>query len=634
MDKKIKYLMMFAAIAALATGLTACSSEDDLASDEQQRGVVKTEFTISFPQTTTGITRLGSDIVQVAAENNQTKFRGIKGIKLYPFNLTTSGVFSENGSETIPTAITLYGGTPGKSGASGSENNEIAGFSNNQTGLASLYASSNAHLYKNVEIEMGINSFVFYGEAATVTGQEAKHVGKLENTFDELVSTSTLKDIKFSPSPRFSGSSVGVNGTAIATYLSKVAATKDDNNNAWSNTSHAGLRTLYNNFISITTGSWANVKAVMQRVYKNVKPFDDDTQATKNMKNAIRTAITSSISGVTADNDDNLTFSSDYSNYPADINLPDGAAYVKWDENETNPDNKFKPIITEEQNTGLNVAPLSNYVYPASLYYWVKSDIKTSEEAKMSYSDTDTWTTITNGYNNGDRVTSKTRSIVITKPVQYAVARLDVTVTAVSSLKDGTRNANGDIVGTVIKLTDDNGASLFPITGIMVGSQKSVNYAFEQISSDNKQYTMYDSEVRDDSDKQIFLSTTKTSAIHTLLLESNDATSSTDTDADVQIAVEFMNNGEQTIVGANGQYILPKTKFYLLGTIHPWKSTETNPAIKRVFKQDYTTIANLTISSLKNAHNTLPDLSVPQLDLGLSIDMTWKQGVTYDITIE
>ena len=81
----------------------------------------------------------------------------------------------------------------------------------------------------------------------------------------------------------------------------------------------------------------------------------------------------------------------------------------------------------------------------------------------------------------------------------------------------------------------------------------------------------------------------------------------------------------------NGQFILPGTKFYLIGTLHPWKEGET---IKRAFKQDHTTIANLIVSSLKNAHSTLPDLGVPQMDLGVSINLTWQPGVTHEITID
>ena len=53
----------------------------------------------------------------------------------------------------------------------------------------------------------------------------------------------------------------------------------------------------------------------------------------------------------------------------------------------------------------------------------------------------------------------------------------------------------------------------------------------------------------------------------------------------------------------------------------------------RVFIQDYTTTCNMTIKNLKNAYSTIPDLRVARLQLGLSVDLTWRQGVTYEIDL-
>lgn len=602
-------VFLMAMLVTMTAFLTACNSEDSVtdAYANGDRGVVKTEFTISFPQTTTGLTRLGADVVQVPDGENVVAFRGIKDIELYPFKDATGDI---DETTTVPTPITLFGGTVGQTGASGTANNTI-------TGSSALYSGSNSHLYKNVDIAVGTQSFIFYGEAATTSTQNAKEVGSLTKN----VAGTTLDDITFEPTPIFTGTSVGSNGEAVAAYLTSVANTEDANGNKWSQSTNPGLQTLYQNFTSITTGAWANVKAAMQRVYTNLKASAsaNDLASTTAMKNAICSAITNATYGVTVDTDGKLLFSNTYGNYPADLGLPDGAAYVTW--NAT--DKEFKTLVTAEHNTGMDVAPLSTFAYPASLYYWVKSGIKTSEETKDSHSDTDTWTTITSGYDEDTKVTSKTRSIVITDPVQYAVARLDLTLQASSPLLDASNQTITLYSG---------GQNKFPVTGIIVGGQKAVDWKFEQITSNpvtDPAYTMYDSQVADGAPR--FLSTTPTSAIHTLLLETNDATSATDTNADIQIAVELQNNSNQTIVGYNKQYILPGCKFYLIGTLKPWKDGET---IKRAFKQDYTTTANLTINSLANAHSTLPDLGVPQLNLGVSIDLTWKTGVTHDITIE
>lgn len=604
------------ALLATTTGLfTACTSSEDSVADvntTEERGVVKTEFTISFPQTTTGLTRLGADVVQVAAESNLTKFRGIKGIMLYPFTDLPADVTK---TSTVPTPITLYGGATGKAGASSTTNDAIDGYDattySSTSGLQSLYKESCAHLYKNVDIAVGTKSFIFYGEAATTAAQSASEVGSLTRTLS--ATDKTLNGITYSPTPIFTGTATNANGTAIANYLTSIAATKDADNNLWSATTNPGLKTLYDNFTSITTGAWANVKAAVQRMYTNLDARTGDVASTTAMKTAIRAAIVNADYGVSVSGG-TLAFSEDYDDYPADLGLPDGAAYVKWDS-----DTKaFSQVVTSEQNTGMNVAPLSNYVYPASLYYYVKSGILTSEEVKETYNDNDTWATITNAYTNGNAVTSKTRSIVIADPVQYAVARLDVTLKASSTLVDR-NNAN-------INLTS-GGNQAFPITAIIVGGQKPVDYKFEQTAG--TAYTVYDNQVADGGTR--YLNTTATSAINTLLLETNDAASDADTNADVQIAIELQNNGTQTIVGYNGQLILPGTKFYLIGKIHPWKDGET---IKKAFKQDYTTTVNLTVSNLKNARNTMPDLAVPQLDLGVTIDLTWQTGVIHNITID
>ena len=92
--------------------------------------------------------------------------------------------------------------------------------------------------------------------------------------------------------------------------------------------------------------------------------------------------------------------------------------------------------------------------------------------------------------------------------------------------------------------------------------------------------------------------------------------------------------------------IYPQCKFYLTGTLDPalndgqevtghtnYKDANNN-LIKKAFMQDYTTTANLKISSLMNAYNTLPDLALPQMEMGLSVDLNWKTGISQNINIE
>ena len=85
-------------------------------------------------------------------------------------------------------------------------------------------------------------------------------------------------------------------------------------------------------------------------------------------------------------------------------------------------------------------------------------------------------------------------------------------------------------------------------------------------------------------------------------------------------------------MGANGQLIPAGGKFYLVATLSAKDATEGTVG-KRVFRQDVKTIAKLNIGSLANAYNEIPDLRTPKLELGMSVDLTWQAGHTYEITI-
>ena len=42
----------------------------------------------------------------------------------------------------------------------------------------------------------------------------------------------------------------------------------------------------------------------------------------------------------------------------------------------------------------------------------------------------------------------------------------------------------------------------------------------------------------------------------------------------------------------------------------------------------------LCLKDLKKAYNVIPDLTAPQLELGLSVDLTWQQGDTYAVELK
>jgi hypothetical protein len=124
----------------------------------------------------------------------------------------------------------------------------------------------------------------------------------------------------------------------------------------------------------------------------------------------------------------------------------------------------------------------------------------------------------------------------------------------------------------------------------------------------------------------------------------------TATDQKVYVALEFVNNAED-FRGFDG-IVKKGCKFYMIAQLNP--ETDVTDQVSgvantdnKVFKQDFNTIANFTIGAgsadgdnngeadnpagLANAYTTIPDLRTPQLELGFSVDLTWRKGIQFDI---
>ena len=113
------------------------------------------------------------------------------------------------------------------------------------------------------------------------------------------------------------------------------------------------------------------------------------------------------------------------------------------------------------------------------------------------------------------------------------------------------------------------------------------------------------------------------------------------------IALEFKNNLGQDFYGAKG--LIPAgSTFYLVGKLSPASGgTWTNPYSSktdyrvsysnkpRVFAQDFKTVAtfNLIENSLQKAYSTVPDLRSTEMLFGLSVDLKWQPGLTFDVDL-
>lgn len=619
----MKNLALMGAIALTgAVGFTACSSSDDVTVNNPdfnpETNSVKTQFTISLPS---GLNQTR----QVSAVTQESGFRGIEKIKLIPYTLASGDV--------------LVGST---ANASLTELAAISAFDN---------ANSNSKVYADVEFNTGTSNFLFYGKAIDntantdiVSASDKFKYGTLAVT--GLTGAPTLSSVEFTPVAIYENGTTeeitAINagkdvGTSLITALNAVAnatpaALSDNSTPKFKEvtTQNSTVKDLFTLYSALTTASSHSVQAIFYKLYRELDGLaaSDNTSDGYKLATAIRTAIatycdiTASGGATTA-----VTLKSNYTGYPASVNLPDGAVRVAYTAG------SFVASTSMAYAPVYNVTALDHYVFPANLQYYVNSQIKVANAVKSPQYLTNSWADILNLYTDGTAITGNTRSVALTNPVQYGVGRLDASV---AQLADATfYDYNGNEVDVTAGYT---------LKGILIGGQKSVgwNYAVKGTSA----YTIYDKTLEPTS-ATVNWTVSKsagTATNHTLVLE----TVAGDAEGIVNIALEFVNNGAD-FAGAGGQIIPAGGTFYIVGQLKPSEGTgysATTTGKDRVFTQDYKTIATFTINAgsndtnsenyrkgLGSATNGLPDLRSSKLELGLSVNLEWQSGLTFNVGI-
>lgn len=456
-----------------------------------------------------------------------------------------------------------------------------------------------------MSVPVGVASFLFYGKAVDATAGTG--ASEAANMFKNgSLTTAGLKDgapsgISFTPKQIYSAGTADAKATSLATYLTTIAGSSytdaQSTEHKWSAVSAdaqgqgSALATLYRNFTSLTAGSSASVQEAVQELYTSLNSLlsGNQTEVNKGIINAI---ITNIKAGATVGTDGTVALNADYTGFPANINLPDGAVTVKF-ENGTFTAQTTATYITD----GTQVAALSDYVYPANLWYRANTLIKTSDKVLTDkYTNGTAWDAILANYDGDGVVKNSTASIALNDQIQYAVGRLKMTVkVAASTLKDG----NDEDVAVPEKG--------FTVSAVLIGDQRKVDFQFALVSKGDKQYTIYDKELTG-----INATTTGSSANNTLALE-------TPADENVNVLLELTNNTGKRFKGKNG-YIPAGGKFYLLGTLTPSNGKingQASTTLKQVFKQDYVTTANFTI-----VQNTKDASTNPNQDKGLGAPTT------------
>ena len=669
--KKINHYVLNGAIALLSTaGFVACSSSDDVTdapvNPTYDGKSVKTQFAINIATPVTGnpSTRMSGGNTQNGggASGNTNSFLGMKNIKLIPFtDKPTVTVANPSYSAATEVAISKI-------------------ISLKDLVPSEITSEKSSKIYTDVNIPVGTKNFIFYGTGPFGTDISTKlEKGILTLTDDAKVDNTN--DIKFQLNTIIDGSnSITAAQTSFINYLNAIANAKAEisgTEKAWSSVTevqNATLHGAYANFTGIgTTGARAGsadaILKTVEQLYNLLNSIPTESPY-YSFVSAIQTAIRgSSSSGITltastTDLDNvELTYSmsdTKLKNFPRGNGLPDGAMQLSFN----NSNNSFSYKSPANVGTASDlVFDFTKLTYPAALAYFVNTPARATT-AEIPTTGTGAWPTTVNAwdaawtssgqYNSWTQiVNSNSRTVALQYNINYGVACLETTFQCKSGLTELEDNADafGSSTGTSnnrITIPSDG----FKVTGIIIGGQtQSVNWDFLNPTTTDRAYAVYDRYMA--GNNCIYAKAgTQSVANYTLVFDNylNPQSPSTTQEA-VNIAIELENNSKAEFYGVDGK-IAKGQKFYLIGKLDPNDNTGTIsnannitwtdedksniPAreVTRVFIQDYTTKAIFTINSLKNAYVTIPDLRASKLQLGLSVDLTWQNGLTFEVPIE
>ena len=313
------------------------------------------------------------------------------------------------------------------------------------------------------------------------------------------------------------------------------------------------------------------------------------------------------------------------------------------------------------------------YLYPAELWYYVNSPIRTtsSDVTVASYPDGITpWNTDSNwsSWTFPGKVEGSTRGVAVVNSINYGVAMLKTNVV----FKDGTTVLEDNRY----ELTNhaESNKTIAPadaqieLRGVLVGGvNPRMNWQFTRKYTTTGTHeglgdlSLFDGVIYDHSIASATVPTPDGSPNYTLVYDNYNSSEDEANQNDVYVALEFVNNGDafygrDNMIPNGGVFYLvakiEKPNADQRNTLHAAFPTdhqippvygvdgETVPdgkyageskKIARVFIQDFVTNATFRIGqySLQNAYYSVPDLRASQMSLGLSVDLQWIPGIDY-----
>ena len=689
--KKINHYVLNGAIALLSTaGFVACSSSDDVTdapvNPSYDGKSVKTQFAINIATPSNTQTRMTDENTQ----NKSNSYLGMSHVRLLSYTLESSAAMND---ASVPNSVLkLADPDEVKYENSTYHSSHIYSDVNIPVGTNNfLFYSTRKFDTDSKNAETGaISSTLFNSDESTTPAPTVTSNAAIEFTAVKILNDKNSIDDQTTAFAKYLND-VLASKVDDSNKWSTLGETQDE-----STLSSAAQKTLRKAYINFTAkyndaqraGSANAIRLQMQDLYNVVvglKAADGTEESAITDENKLAAAICTAIlneSGTNikfsyqADDTDpdnpkgTLSYASGlddkYTNFPCEQGLPEGAALLTYDSNSgfSYVDNG---IIGSSSTTGAkkNVG-VTDITYPLPIVYFCNTPVKAGDEeiAKSEWqTTTSTWDSWAKWSTWAEQVKLSTRSIALRNNINYGVAGLVTTVKCATKQLEDNKGANiSGESNQIITIPTDG----FKVTGLIIGGQPSkVNWQFVDeftpASGSDRPNVVYDNVTNN-----ALASTTESSKIYTLVFDNWKSVTGSDTQEAVNVAIE-LENGDTEFYGQEG-IIAARQKFYLVGQLNPanasnlsgqdafaWptypdsytgsngtlpKSYEGRYPVKtgadnnRVFIQDYTTTAKFTISSLKNAYVTIPDLRATKLQLGLSVDLTWQSGLTFNVPID
>ncbi len=610
--------------------LVACSSSDDLGAEiEKPVPTVTAQMNFSLPNSIIGkrlsqMTRMTSDVVQESG--TEESFRGIDDIHLFCF-------------DHYPTVASDNLGNVIEMKTSGED-------------VVDDVTEEDYSLCQEIHVPVGTSYFAFYARAADApkTHEERMHYGVIETVGLNRKSYSGNSSIRFRPVPICTSTDAlggSARGHALLNLLNDIMNMKGPEaapNDKLSTVNNLYLNEAYERLKQLKTLSSMNVQVLLGVINKMVNMEGPDEQG-QQLAAAITEKIASCCAEAPLPTDDQITLKEDYLGYPDDIHLPAGAARIQWKEDK----HCFEPVDVQAYGKELNVMSVNDYVYPMNLQYQIFSDIVASdekvvfraeeespdpEEEGTSYKNWDEL--IHEGYDDASKVVKgTTQSVAMVQQVQYAVGRLALR-TRIS--RDEIYDAKGQRVDV---------SKGFTLKSYIVGGQREVDYNFQPVS-DSKLYAIYDTDLNEGTRSVVRRTWSDDDEFNYILGLGTAA------DKNIYLALELVNNGPD-FQGADG-LILHGATFYLVADMVPQEGANYSTTLNQIFSRERATRVNLTITpgwrdkngdgipdpdldehgdpkplnGLATATYGLPNLDIPHPTVGVSVDLSWGEGLWFD----